>query len=201
MAVQVDLTFQVKGILPPQLGGAQPFGLSFSDLETPGGVINSTNSTYTLAFAPNPVNSLQLYLVSVVGLPVLQLPRVSYSLSGNILSFFVPPPTGSTLVAYYRYLNVPLVQVIASDQMTMSDYMTLRGWLTPSDSMLFMSDSLSFAFPISPTISDTLTMSDSIQMGFGFADQVDMFGEVILIGYGLAPTDQLTQYDGLNFVG
>lgn len=73
-------------------------GVAFADAETPGGAINSINSTYTLVQAPNPAASLALYLNG------LRLEAgIDYTLSGNGITFVtVVPQTGDVLQAYYR---------------------------------------------------------------------------------------------------
>jgi hypothetical protein len=77
-------------------GGSSP---NFSDAETPAGLINSSNTTYTLAHAPNPAACLQLYhngLMNIAG-------GVDYTLSGSTITYGSAPSTGDYLVAYYRY--------------------------------------------------------------------------------------------------
>jgi len=73
-------------------------GVAFADAETPGGAINSINSTYTLVQAPSPAASLALYLNG------LRLEAgIDYTLSGNGITFVtVVPQTGDVLQAYYR---------------------------------------------------------------------------------------------------
>jgi hypothetical protein len=80
-------------------GGLLPL---FSDGETPGGAINGTNATFTLAFTPSPVASLDLYRN---GLLLTQ--SVDYSISGSTVTFLTGaiPQTGDSLTAVYRYGN------------------------------------------------------------------------------------------------
>jgi len=80
-------------------GGILPL---FSDTETPGGVMNGTNTTFTLLFAPSPVASLILFRNGV-----LQAHGVDFTLAGNVVTFTagsVPQP-GDELTASYRYGN------------------------------------------------------------------------------------------------
>lgn len=77
-------------------GGGGP---SFSDGETPGGVVNSMNTTYTLNFSPSPAASLTLFRNGL-----LMQPGIDYSLSGAVITFFSGsvPQTGDALLASYR---------------------------------------------------------------------------------------------------
>lgn len=73
---------------------------SFSDAETPGGVINGVNADFTLANIPLPSASLELYNNGV-----LQYEGTAYLLAGNAITFqagFIPQ-NGDVLLAYYRY--------------------------------------------------------------------------------------------------
>ena len=71
----------------------------FSDGETPTGVINAMNTTFTLNFSPSPTVSLTL---SRNGLLMKQ--GTDYSLSGTVITFFPGsvPQTGDVLLASYR---------------------------------------------------------------------------------------------------
>ncbi len=74
----------------------------FSDSEVPSGAINGSNTVFSLAFAPSPAGSLNLYLNG------LRLDaNVDYTLSTNTITFFVAsiPQTGDLLLATYRYAN------------------------------------------------------------------------------------------------
>jgi hypothetical protein len=73
-----------------------------TDGEIPGGVINGVNPVFTLATAPNPVNSLRLYKNGL-----LLAPGASndFTLSGATISFVTGaiPQSGDTLQASYRH--------------------------------------------------------------------------------------------------
>ena len=73
---------------------------NFTDNETPGGSINGTNLTFTLASAPNPAASLRLYRNGLLMAPV-----GDYTLSGSALTFTSAstPRTGDSLAAFYRH--------------------------------------------------------------------------------------------------
>jgi uncharacterized protein YoxC len=73
----------------------------FADAETPGGTINGTNLTFTLAFAPSPVASLKLYKNGV-----LLIQATDYSVSSSTITFAnvgATPQAGDTLLASYRH--------------------------------------------------------------------------------------------------
>jgi hypothetical protein len=93
-------------------------GGNFVDAEVPAGAVNGSNATFTLASAPSPAASLELYRNGL-----LQLQGVDYQLSVNTITFYLGsvPQTADLLVADYRFtppgnLLSPLVtpQVICS---------------------------------------------------------------------------------------
>ena len=77
--------------------GAVPL---FSDAESPNGIANGTNPTFTLAFIPNPAASLVL-----VRNGLLQRAGTDYTLSGATITFVsgAIPETGAILTAWYRH--------------------------------------------------------------------------------------------------
>lgn len=94
----------VDGSAGPCGSGGSGGGLSslFADAETPGGVVNSSNTTFVLAHVPDPASSLQMFRN---GLRLAS--GVDYTLSGSTLTFFVlaTPQTGDQLLVNYRYGN------------------------------------------------------------------------------------------------
>lgn len=72
---------------------------TFADAEVPSGTINGSNVTFTLAHTPSPAASLDLYLNGVEQ----RAAGVDYTLSTGTITYGTAPPTGSTLVCYYRY--------------------------------------------------------------------------------------------------
>lgn len=73
-------------------------GPNFSDAEVPGGAVNGTNVTFTVANVPNPRGSLQLYLNGV-----LQQQGTDYTISGLTITFASAPAVGDVLNAFYRF--------------------------------------------------------------------------------------------------
>jgi hypothetical protein len=83
-------------------GGGGAVGFLYSDSETPGGLINGTNTTFTLLYTPSPIGSFYLYrngLLMALG--------VDYSLTTNSILFFAgsAPQVGDILTATYRYAD------------------------------------------------------------------------------------------------
>jgi hypothetical protein len=65
-------------------------------------VINGSNAVFTLATAPSPAGSLELYLNGL-----LMRQGADYQISANTITFFLAsiPQTGDLLVASYRFAN------------------------------------------------------------------------------------------------
>ncbi|MCS7315287.1 MAG: hypothetical protein NZ554_07435 [Bryobacteraceae bacterium] len=98
VAGNVNDCVRVDGTSGPCGTGGGP-GASFVDGETPAGLLNGTNAVFTLANAPAPASSLQLYRN---GLLLKQ--DLDYTLQGNLITFSggaVPQP-GDVLTASYR---------------------------------------------------------------------------------------------------
>jgi hypothetical protein len=73
---------------------------TFVDDEVPGGAVNGSNLTFTLANAPNPVVSLRLYKNGM-----LLQQHGDYTISGATITFVAAstPQTNDSIVAYYRH--------------------------------------------------------------------------------------------------
>lgn len=74
-------------------------GLNFSDNETPSGTINGTNAVFTLANTPSPAGSLNLYLNG----QLMKAGGEDFTLATATITFVDAPPSGSILLASYRY--------------------------------------------------------------------------------------------------
>lgn len=77
----------------------QTISFSFVDSETPGGTIDGSNTGFTLANAPSPLGSLELYRNGLA-----QTAGVDYTISGKNITFLsgsIPVPT-DVLQAFYR---------------------------------------------------------------------------------------------------
>lgn len=104
--VAQDVGAQEPGYNPPLVplspsgGGGTPLPDQFGYNETPSGVIDGVNKTFMLLRAPNPPNSLDLFLN---GLLQDQGVGGDYTLSANVITFMNAPPMGSTILASYNY--------------------------------------------------------------------------------------------------
>ena len=82
-------------------GTTTPTGaMNFVDAESPSGVVDGSNANYTLAQAPSPAASLQLYRNGI-----LMRQGVDYDVSGSTATFRTGavPQAGDLLQASYRY--------------------------------------------------------------------------------------------------
>jgi hypothetical protein len=97
---------------PCGTGGSGSSG--FVDAETPGGTLNGTNATFTLANAPDPPASLTLFRNGL-----LQDQNGDYTLAGSTITFEAGavPQAGDILIASYR-LAVSIPGVGFVDQET-----------------------------------------------------------------------------------
>lgn len=153
-------------------GGVLP---QFSDGETPSGVINGSNTVFTLAFTPSPTNSVQLYLN---GLRMDQ--GLDYTLSGSTVTFASAsaPQTGDVLLASYRYANpnntlgsltTPQVVCSAVGVATSSTSSTSLGTCTLPAGLLSTGDRIEVRYQFSHTGTAT-----------GFTPQVSWGGTPVL---------------------
>lgn len=97
-SVQVTAINDVR-VTYTSAGGIAATVPNFADSETPSGAINSINTVYSLAHAPNPAASLALFLNGLLQ----QAGGFDYTLAGSTITMNSAPQTGDTLVAYYRY--------------------------------------------------------------------------------------------------
>jgi hypothetical protein len=77
--------------------GAGGSNALYVDAESPGGLINGTNSIFSLAQTPSPSASLLLYRNGL-----LQLNGPNYTLTGTTVTFTAAPASTDSLEAYYR---------------------------------------------------------------------------------------------------
>jgi hypothetical protein len=93
---------RVDGSSGPCGGGGGGFSGDFADGEVPSGIVNGSNTVFTLAFTPSPSSSLSLFRN---GLRMRE--SSDYQISGNTITFFLAsvPLTGDLLTASYRFAN------------------------------------------------------------------------------------------------
>lgn len=80
----------------PCIGGSSG-APTFINAEVPGGLINGANSAFTLAQAPSPATSLQLFYNGA-----LLTAGVDYTLAGAAITMLFVPQVGDALIAFYR---------------------------------------------------------------------------------------------------
>ena len=81
-------------------GGGGGGGPAFVDQEVPGGLVNGSNSAFTIVAIPSPASSLQLYRNGL-----LQKASIDYTLSSATITFVSVsiPQTGDSITASYRH--------------------------------------------------------------------------------------------------
>jgi hypothetical protein len=147
----------VDGSSGPCGSGGGGTGGTFADAETPGGLVNSSNTTFVLAHSPDPVGSLALFRN---GLRMTS--GVDYTLASDTLTFFVSstPQSGDQLTASYRYSDPgnPLgslagAQVVCSGVggVTSSSTITQLGTCTLPAGVLGSGDRLELRFQMEHT--------------------------------------------------
>lgn len=88
----------MSGFLQKNGGGGGTTGNSASS-EVPSGTINGINTVFTLAHAPSPANTLQLFLNGTIQ----QAGGGDFTLVGPTITFVNAPVLGSVLLAFYGY--------------------------------------------------------------------------------------------------
>lgn len=71
---------------------------NFADYITPAGLVNGSNTVFTLPQAPNPALSLKLY----TGYQLMKQ-GLDYTLAGSTITYTTAPPTSTVHLAFYRY--------------------------------------------------------------------------------------------------
>jgi hypothetical protein len=130
-------------------------GVLYSDGEIPGGTMDGVNATFTLANAPSPAPSLELFRNGIE-----QQAASDYTLTGSTVQFLtgaVPQP-GDTLLAWYRLpAGSSGTQTTASPQI----YCSVPGSSTSATTFTSLG---SCTFPVS-----TLQIGDRIEIHFDLA--------------------------------
>jgi hypothetical protein len=161
--------------------GSSSSGISFVDFEAPGGTMDGTNATFTLANAPAPSLSLTLFRNGV-----LQRQGGDYTLTTNTISFqsgAVPQATDLLLASYRMAANVPGVGFVDAE--------------TPSGTIDGVNNLFSTAQTPNPTSSlaiyrnglrliagvDYTTSGNSIAFGTAFVPQT---GDSLVCSYRIA---------------
>jgi hypothetical protein len=131
-------------------GGTQP---SFMDGDSPAGIVDGSNTSFTLSAVPNPTTSLAVYRNGV-----LQKSGQDYTFSGSTVQFVAAaaPQPGDTLLASYRLtgtdsgtpLMYPAPQVLCSGTgaATTNTSLTSTGTCTIPSGLLVSGDRVEIRF-------------------------------------------------------
>lgn len=139
-------------------GGVLPI---FVDSETPAGLINGSNTTFTLNYAPSPAASLALYRNGII-----MKQAIDYTSTGNTITFFTvsTPQAGDQLLASYRYADpsnplgsftAPQVICSSTGQSTSATALTRLGTCTIAADLLIPGDRIEVRFNYSHEGSST----------------------------------------------
>lgn len=74
-------------------------GSIYVDNETPDGVVNGINKTFTLEYQPSPLSSVQIFRGGIL---LRQGEENDYSVVNQTITFAVAPEVNDVLVAFYR---------------------------------------------------------------------------------------------------
>jgi hypothetical protein len=138
---------------------------AFVDYETPGGAINGSNASFTLANTPSPATSLSLYRNGLV-----QQAGLDYNIQSDGSILFVPvsvPQTGDVLMASYRTAPTSSTSEVVSHQVVQAPAMQIlcsgsgAGTTNVNDTLLG-----SCTIP-----ANTLAAGDRVEVRFGFSHQ------------------------------
>lgn len=161
-------------------GSSSGASVGFVDAEVPGGTLDGSNASFTLANSPSPALSLELFRNGL-----LMSQGGDYTLSGNAVTFFtlsIPQP-GDVLLASYR-LNVSLPNIGFVDQETpagtvngVNAAFTTSQIANPSSSLILFRNGLR----MTPGVDYTLS-SNAIT----FLAVVPQTGDILLCSYRIA---------------
>jgi hypothetical protein len=142
---------RVDGTAGPCGSGGGSTGPGFVDFETPAGLVNGTNTVFTLANPPSPASSLALYRNGL-----LEQAALDYTLSGNTITFAGGsiPQAGDTLAASYRLADAgspqgPQVLCSSTGTSTNSTSLTQLGSCTAPAGLLKPGDRVEMRFDYS----------------------------------------------------
>ena len=150
--------------------------VAYADAETPGGLVNGSNASYTLAFTPAPAASLLLYRNGL-----LMSSGVDFTLSTNQIVFLVTsvPQTGDTLTASYRF--VPAGPIIGNQTSTNAPQVLCNGGgSTTASTQAAILGTCNIA-------ANKLVIGDRVEIKFGFTHQGSGGGFNPSIYWGGAP--------------
>jgi hypothetical protein len=146
-----------------------PTGPSVSWMETPSGLADGSNYTFTLDHSPEPVNSLMFY---VNGILQKQGEFSDYVLTDNVVTMNFVPQDGSTITATYAYkITLPTVgsdinwmEIPAGEVDGINYTFTLENEPLPTDALMFYVNGV--LQRQGPFYDYTFSMGDTITMNY-----------------------------------
>jgi hypothetical protein len=166
-------------------GGSQP---SFVDGDSPAGIVDGSNTSFTLSAVPDPASSLAVYRNGV-----LQKITQDYTFTGSTLQFVAAaaPQPGDTLLASYRLTDTDssTPQVFTSPQVLCSG----TGAATTNTSLTSVG---TCAIP-----SGLLAAGDRVEIRFDFAHQGTVSGFSFEIHWGATTIAHRDAAAGEAFAG
>jgi hypothetical protein len=146
-----------------------PTGPSVSWMETPSGITDGTNITFTLAHSPDPISSLMFY---VNGILQKQGEFSDYVLTDNVVTMNYIPQVGSIITATYAYkITLPNVgsdinwmEIPAGDVDGINYTFTLDNDPLPPDALMFYVNGV--LQRQGPFYDYTFSMGDTITMNY-----------------------------------
>lgn len=160
---------------------------SFSDAETPGGVVDGANMSFTLAGVPNPPASLQLYRNGVA-----MNPGADYVLTGSTVTFVsaATPQPADTLLAWYRQSTAG---GLAAGGLTGGSGVTV---FTPEHSQVLCSAEGSSTTSVTPVSLGHCTIPAGVLQA---GDRVEVRATIIHQG-GLSSSNLMVNWGGSSLV-
>ena len=173
---------------PCGTGGGGTAG-SFADAEIPTGIVNGVNTAFTLAAAPSPAESLELFRNGL-----LQRQGVDYQIGGSTVTFFLGsvPQSGDLLVASYRFAggsgaltSLTPAQVVCSSTgtATSNTALTELGSCTIAAGILGAGDRLEVQFQFGHTGTATGFTGAVLMGGTTVASRAGGAAEALLAGH------------------
>jgi hypothetical protein len=166
-------------------------GAVYSDGEIPGGTVDGTNTTFTLANAPSPAASLELFRNGVA-----EKSTVDYTLTGSTVQFLtgaIPQP-GDTLLAWYRLASgsggtqatTPQIYCSAAGTSTSGTSFTSLGSCSFPSSTLQTGDRVEIHFDLAHTGSTSGFEYEVLWGATVVTDRVAATGDAVIAGKGEA---------------
>lgn len=130
--------------------------------ETPTGLVNSSNVTYTLANTPADTDGVIVLLDGVV-----QYNGVDYTVSGSTITFVAAPATGSSIFAYYNTFTAGGAGTVTSVAMTVPTGLTISGSPVTTTGTLAVALDTGYVIPLQSTLDGFVTEDQTVGQTIG----------------------------------